>query len=84
MKTILVDAVDAFVVEEDDGTFKVFKEMKDLLDSFENRKILLTGANEEGFKKYGLDNVPYEVFTLKHDPEKTDPKSLRKCLSTLT
>ena len=73
MKTILVDAVDAFVIESED-TFKIFKEMHDLLETFENRKIILTGANDEHFKKFGLDNMPYEVFTLKHNPEKTDPE----------
>jgi hypothetical protein len=71
MKTILVDAVDAFVIDEK-GSFIVFKEMHDLLETFPNKKILLTGANDEGFKKYGLDKMPYEVFTLKHNPEKTD------------
>jgi len=73
MKTILVDAVDAFIIEEE-GAFRVFKEMHDLLEGFPNRKILLTGADDESFKKYGLDKVPYEVFTLEHNPEKTDPK----------
>ncbi len=70
MKTILVDAIDAFVIE-DEG---VFKEMHDLLETFPNRKIVLTGANDEQFKKFGLDKIPYEVFTLKHNPEKTNPK----------
>ncbi len=73
MKTILVDAVDALVIESE-GTFKTFKEMYDLLESFVNRKIILTGANDKQFKKFGLDKMPYEVFTLKHNPEKTDPK----------
>lgn len=72
MKTILVDAVDAFIIEIE-GTFKIFKEMHDLLETFSNRKIILTGANDEQFKKFGLDDMPYEVFTLKHNPEKTDP-----------
>jgi len=70
MKTILVDAVDAFVSAE--GV--IFKEMHDLLETYPNKKILLTGANDEQFKKFGLDKMPYEVFTLKHNPEKTDPK----------
>lgn len=70
MKTILVDAVDAFVIEGRG----IFKEMHDLLETFPNRKIILTGANDEQSKKFGLDHVPYEVFTLKHNPEKTDPK----------
>ncbi len=73
MKTILVDAVDALVVEDKD-TFKIFKEMQNLLDAFKNRKIILTGADDEQFKKFGLDKMPYEVFTLKHNPEKTNPK----------
>lgn len=73
MKIILVDAVDAFVIETN-GTFKVFEQMRDLLDTFPNRKIILTGANDEQFKKFGLDNIPYEVFTLKHNPEKTNSK----------
>ena len=73
MKTILVDAVDGLVIE-DKGDFKIFKEMYDLLETFPNRKIVLTGANDEQFMKFGLDKMPYEVFTLKHNPEKTDPK----------
>lgn len=48
--------------------------MQALLDSYPNRKIVLTGANDEQFKKFNLDKSPYEVFTLKHDPEKTDVK----------
>lgn len=69
-KTILVDAVDAFVIEGKG----VFKEMHDFLETFPNRKIILTGANDEQFKMFGLDKMPYEVFTLKHNPEKIDPK----------
>lgn len=70
MKIILVDAVDCFV--NVDGS--IFKKMYDLLETFPNRKIILTGANNEQFKKYSLDKMPYEVFTLKHNPEKIDPK----------
>lgn len=73
MKTILVDAVDGFVIETESG-FQIFKEMHDLLETFPNRKIILTGANDEQYKKFGLDKMPYKVFTLKHNPEKTDPK----------
>lgn len=73
MKTILVDAVDAFVIEQESG-FGIFQAMYDLLETFPNRKIIITGADDESFKKFGLDKMPYEVFTLKHNPEKTDPK----------
>lgn len=81
-EVILVDAVDAFVVEEN-GTFKIFKEMHDLLETFPNKKTILTGANDEQFKEFGLDKVPYEVFTLKHDPEKTNPEYYKKVLEHL-
>jgi len=70
MKTILVDAVDCFVIEKEDGTFHIFKEIQDLLENFPNKKIILTGANDEQSKKFGLDKMPWEVFTLKHNPEK--------------
>ena len=69
MKTILVDAINGFVLE--DGS--IFQDMYELLETYPNRKIVLTGANDEQFKKFGLDKLPYEVFTLKHNPEKTNP-----------
>ena len=77
MKTILVDAVYTFV--SDQGV--IFQEMYDLLETFPNRKIVLTGANDEQFIKFGLEKVPYEVFTLKHNPEKTDPKYFEMLLN---
>jgi HAD superfamily hydrolase (TIGR01509 family) len=70
MKTILVDAVNCFVSE--DG--KILLEMHDLLETYPNKKIILTGANYEKFKTYNLDKMPYEVFTLQHNPEKTNPE----------
>ena len=78
-KVILVDAVHTLVVEDEKG-FSVFDEMYTLLETFPNRKIVLTGANDEQYKAFGLQNVPYEVFTLKHNPEKTDPEYYRKLL----
>ncbi len=76
MKTILVDAVDCFVSD----TGEIFKKMHELLETYPNRKIILTGANDEQFKKFGLDKMPYEVFTLKHNPEKIDPSYYEKML----
>jgi HAD superfamily hydrolase (TIGR01509 family) len=74
MKTILVDAVDGIVIEEN-GAFKLYREMYDLLETFSERKIIVTNAAKDGaFQKYGLEDMPYEVFTLEHNPEKTDPK----------
>lgn len=73
MKTILVDAIDGLIIETERG-FELFREMHDLLETFPNRKIILTGANDEQFAEFGLDKAPYTVFTLKHNPEKTDPE----------
>ena len=69
MKTILVDAINAFVLK-DEG---IFNEMYKMLEQYPNKKIILTGANDEQMEKFGLNDMPYEVFTLKHDPEKADP-----------
>lgn len=76
MKTILIDAVYCFVSD----TGEIFQEMYDLLETYPNRKIILTGADDDQFKKFGLDKVPYEVFSLKHNPEKTDPSYYHKML----
>jgi hypothetical protein len=40
MKTILVDAIDAFVIETDNG-FEIFEPMRKMLDEFPNRKLFL-------------------------------------------
>lgn len=73
MKTILVDAVETFIINRN-GTWQVFEKMKILLDSFPNKKIILTGAPEDKWQEYGLDKVPYELFTLSHNPDKVNPK----------
>lgn len=79
MKTILVDAVHAFVVVGEG----VFEEMHELLETFSNKKIILTGANDEQMETFGLNKMPYPVFTLKHNPEKTDPEYFRIMLGQL-
>lgn len=76
MKTILVDAINGLVLE--DGS--ILKPMYDLLETYPNIKIVLTGANDEQFKHFKLDEVPYDVFTLKHYPEKTDPTYFHQLL----
>lgn len=65
MKTILVDAINGLVLIN--GT--IFEPLLDLLESYPNPKIVLTGANDKQFKQFNLDQVPYPVFTLRHDPE---------------
>lgn len=76
MKTILVDAVNTFVIK-DKG---IFEEMYNLLEQYPNKKIILTNADDEQMDKYGLNKMPYKVFTLKHNPEKTDPEYYEKML----
>lgn len=76
MKTILVDAVDTLVIEGQG----IFEEMHKLLESYPNRKIILTNANEEQMDTFGLRNMPYEMFTLAHNPNKTDPNYFRTML----
>ena len=73
MKTILVDAINGLVLE--DGS--ILKPMHVLLEKYPNNKVVLTGANDKQFEQFKLDQVPYEVFTLKHNPEKTDPQYFR-------
>ncbi|HCY21234.1 TPA: hypothetical protein DIC40_05300 [Patescibacteria group bacterium] len=47
--------------------------MEELLDTFSNTKIIVTNANDEQMKTFGLIDMPYEIFTLKHNPDKIDP-----------
>ncbi|MFC1798093.1 hypothetical protein ACFLY2_03080 [Patescibacteria group bacterium] len=45
-----------------------------MLENFENRKIILTNADEEKQKDLGLINLPYEMFSLNFNPLKSDSK----------
>ncbi|HRY82935.1 MAG TPA: hypothetical protein P5232_04550 [Candidatus Moranbacteria bacterium] len=76
MKTILVDAIGCLI----DTEGNIFKDMQLLLDKFENKKIILTSADYKTNNSYNLNDTPYEVFTLKHNPEKTDPNYYKKML----
>lgn len=69
MKTILVDAVDTLISAE--GV--VFEAMHEMLNQYPNDKIVVTNANDEQFKTFNLDVIPYPIYTLKHEPDKTDP-----------
>ncbi len=77
MKTILVDAINTFFVI---GEW-INQDMYKLLESYSNKKIILTNADEEKQKSLGFVNMPYEVFTLNFDPEKIDPKYYKTLLS---
>lgn len=76
MKTILVDALNTFIIEGQG----IFEPMHELLDSFPNRKIIVTNANDEQIIKFGMVDLPYELFTLKHNPDKIVPEYFKKML----
>ena len=82
MKTILVDAVDCFIIEKGEK-FEIFQGMYELLETYPNTKIILTGANDDKYELYGLNKVPYKFFTLKHNPEKTNPEYYKIMLEKL-
>lgn len=76
MKIILVDAIHTFVIK-DEG---IYEPLYNLLEQYSNKKIVLTNANDEQIQKYDLDKLPYELFTLKHNPDKVDPGYYKKML----
>lgn len=55
--------------------------MHSLLESYKNRKIILTNANNEQMITFCLDKMPYEVFTLQHNPEKTDSEYFKTLIN---
>lgn len=75
-KVILVDAWNTFVTEA-----WIDKEMQKILDRFPNKKIILTNADSEKQKEFGIVNMPYLVFTLSNNPPKTDPEYYKRMLS---
>lgn len=68
MKTILVDAVDTFVIEWE----WINRDLYSLLESYPNPKIIVTNANDEQAVEFGLIDMPYEIFSMKHNPDKVD------------
>ena len=76
MKTILVDAMRCFVIKGEG----IYGPMHNLLETYPHRKIIFTNADDEEMDRFGLHDMPYEVFTLKHDPEKTSPDYFKKVL----
>ena len=70
MKTILVDAAGTFVIEGQG----VYQPLYQLLEKYPNKKNIVSNANDEQLTEYGIVNMPYEVFTLKHNPNKDNPE----------
>lgn len=73
MKTILVDAVNTVIIKNEIGEYVQNKELFDLLETYPNPKLILTNANDEQMVQFGLNSVPYSVFTMKHNPDKPEP-----------
>lgn len=76
---ILVDAWNTLVTEEGVNT-----QLLSLLDRYKASKIIVTNANEEEKIKLGIIDMPYPVFSLAHQPNKTNPLYFKKLLSHLS
>lgn len=79
MKTILVDAINTFVIKGEG----IDQEIYDMLESFPNRIIVVTNADEDRLMEPDFSEVPYEIFTLSNDPNKADPEYYRMMLAQL-
>lgn len=69
MKTILIDAVYTFI--DENGI--IDQKLHNLIKQYPNPKIIVTNADYEKDNKYRLGEMPYEVFTMRHKPDKDDP-----------
>ena len=76
MKILLIDALHTLIIKGEG----IFTEMEALLDSYSNRKIILTNADDEQMKEYGFLDLPYDIFTLKHKPDKVNPLYFERLL----
>jgi flavin reductase (DIM6/NTAB) family NADH-FMN oxidoreductase RutF len=77
MKKILaIDAVGCLVNLRGKINYKI----KKLVHKFKNRKVVLTNASDSE-KKIFLKNISYQIFSLKHKPNKSNPKYFKKFLS---
>ncbi len=73
MKTILVDVINTLIIKGKGIDENIFE----LLEQCPNRKIIVSNANNEEITALGLTNLPYELFTLKHNPNKSNPEYYR-------
>lgn len=52
--------------------------MHKLLEQYPNRKIIVSNANDEEIVPFSLTNLPYELYTLTHNPNRTDPNYFKQ------
>lgn len=76
MKTILVDAINNFIIK-DQG---INQELFNLLEKYPHQKIILTNVDNDQIQKFGLIDLPYPIFTLKHNPNKDNPHYFKTLL----
>lgn len=69
MKTLLIDAAHTSI----SATGELLTDVLDLVASYDNPKLVVTNANPEEAKQYKLNTLPYGVYSLNHEPDKTDP-----------
>ena len=74
-KVILIDAWNTFVTEQG-----INQDIYKLLETYPQRKIIVTNANKEEQKEYGMVDLPYELFSLAHEPNKTEAEYFTKLL----
>ena len=77
MKTILVDAYFTLVLPD----VGMFWEMHELLETYPHTKIVLTNATVQKQQHLLIDTVPYQIFSLSHNPNKRDPAYYHTCLA---
>ena len=80
MKIILIDAINTLFVNKKNNFYKIDRELFKILESFKNKKILVTNADDNQIVEFGLNKSPYEIFTLKHNPNKENPLYFKKFL----
>ena len=51
----------------------IYEPLHELLETYPNRKIVLTMAPNEKMEAWGLNDLPYEVFTSRLNPKKREP-----------
>ena len=69
MKIILVDAWNTLITENG-----IYMEMYNMLEKFDEKKIILSNANKNEQLEFGMVNLPYDFFSLEHQPNKSNPK----------
>lgn len=77
MKTILVDAGGTLLLKPEG----INQELLALLETYPNPKIILSNTTDEELDSFHIREFPYPIFSLAHNPDKTDPQYFIKLLA---